>query len=544
MFDAISLNTKYNFLIAYNGFFNFLKKLPFIGKLFKNSNKWIHKIDFLILPLSILFGFLKSIFNKVIYYLVMYFIVLSMALDFFEVSIPKSTEIILFYIAGLTLIGTFRNYDFFYDNNTTSYIFIKQMKLDPKKYYLSSYFYQTMLNVISFSLIYYVILKISGGFFGQVNISYLNVISFTLIAYSLRFMLAYIFLKKNLTKEKFKIYNYTVYPLMVILLIGLIVLIGMGKIIDLQVLFNPLMLVLSLAIFGILIFRFMETDNIRYISNNFLVIKDLKSIEKAEIETMGLQAEDGQIKVDGKDFSSYKGVEYINKIFFYRHKSILKKKVRIGNIIKIAIFIAISIGAVYIRQNADLSIAEDAEHIEEIKSYLPYIIFAASYFMYTGEFFVKYCFYNMDKDLMRHAYYRTSENVLKSIKIRIVELIKYYLLPYSFMLGMILIVCASLSFGYAYTISLLLISFVGLLFFSMHYLYIYYLLQPFTESAKVKNPLYSGLTYVIYMIMYLSGKSDSKDLIFRYILIFVVTYLVLGGYLVYKFAPKRFKIHK
>ncbi|WP_297376433.1 hypothetical protein [uncultured Helcococcus sp.] len=473
----------------------------------------------------------------------MYFIVLSMTLDFFEVSMSKSTEMILFYIAGLTLIGTFRDYDFFYTNNTTSYIFIKQMKLDPKKYYLSSYFYQIILNVISFSLIYYIILKIAGGFFGQVNISYLNIISFTMIAYSLRFIVAYIFLKRNLTKDKFKIYNYTIYPLMVILLIGLIVLIGIGKIIDVQVLFNPLMLVLAIVIFGILVFRFMATDNIRYISNNFLVIKDLKSIEEAEIDAMGLQAEDGQIKVDGKDFSSYKGIEYINKIFFYRHKSILKKKVRIGNIIKIAIFIGISIGAVYIRQNANLSIAEDAKNIEEIKSYLPYVIFAASYFMYTGEFFVKYCFYNMDKDLMRHAYYRTSENVLKSIKIRIVELIKYYLLPYLFMLGMILIVCASLSFGYAYTISLLLISFAGLLFFSMHYLYIYYLLQPFTESAKVKNPLYSGLTYVIYMIMYFSGTSDSKDLIFKYILIFVVIYLILGGILVYKFAPKRFKIH-
>ncbi len=543
MFDAVSLNVKYNFLIAYNGFFYFLKKIPLIGKIFKNSNKWIHKIDFLILPLSILFGFLRSIFNKVIYYLVMYFVVLSMTLDFFEVSIPKNTEMILFYIAGLTLIGTFRDYDFFYTNNTTSYIFIKQMKLDPKKYYLSSYFYQTILNVISFSLIYYIILKIAGGFFGQVNISYLNVFSFTMIAYSLRFIVAYIFLKRNLTKDKFKVYNYIVYPLMVILLIALIVLIGMGKIIDVQVLFNPLMLFLAIVVFAMLIFRFMATDNIRYISNNFLVIKDLKSIEEAEIDAMGLQVEDGQIKVDGKDFSSYKGIEYINKIFFHRHKSILKKKVRIGNIIKIAIFTGISIGAVYISQNNDLPLAENAKDIEEIKSYLPYVIFAASYFMYTGEFFVKYCFYNMDKDLMRHAYYRTSENVLKSIKIRVVELIKYYLSPYLFMLGMILVVCASLSFGYTYTISLLLISFAGLLFFSMHYLYIYYLLQPFTESAKVKNPLYSGLTYVIYMIMYFSGTSDSKDLIFKYILIFVVIYLILGGFLVYKFAPKRFKIH-
>lgn len=357
MFDAISLTAKYNFLIVYNGFFNFLKKLPLIGKVFKNSNKWIHKIDFLILPLSILFGFLKSIFNKIIYYLVMYFIVLSWTLKFFEASVPKSAEMILFYIAGLTLIGTFRNYNFFYENDTTSYIFIKQMKLDPKKYYLSSYFYQTILNIISFSLIYYIILKISGGFFGQVNISYLNVFSFTMIAYSLRFIVAYIFLKKNLTKEKFKIYDYVVYPSMFIILIGLIVLIGMGEIIDLQVLFTPLMFVLAIVIFGILVFRFMATENIRYIANTFLVIKDLKSIEKAEIETMGLQAEDGQIRLDGKDFSSYKGIEYINKIFFHRHKSILKKKVRIGNIIKIVVFIGVSIGAVYIRQNADLSIA-------------------------------------------------------------------------------------------------------------------------------------------------------------------------------------------
>src|SRR5574344_723357 len=279
-------------------------------------------------------------------------------------------------------------------------------------------------------------------------------------------------------------------------------------------------------------------------SNNFLVITELNSLEEAKLDTIGLKTEDGKIKVDGKDFSSYKGVEYINKIFFYRHKSILKKKVRIGNIIKILIFTGVSIGSIYIRLKADLSIAEDVEHIEEIKSYLPYIIFAASYFMYSGEFFVKYCFYNMDKDLMRHAYYRTSENVLKSIKIRIVELIKYYLLPYSFMLGMILIVCTSLSFGFVYTTSLLFISFIGLLFFSLHYLYIYYLLQPFTENVKVKNPLYSGLTYVIYMIMYLAASTNSKDLIFISILIFSIIYIILGGYLVYKFAPKRFKIHK
>ena len=83
-------------------------------------------------------------------------------------------------------------------------------------------------------------------------------------------------------------------------------------------------------------------------------------------------------------------------------------------------------------------------------------------------------------------------------------------------------------------------------FFSVHYLVLYYLFQPYTSGLDTKHPIYaiiSGSTYpVCYLIATQLGKLISP-LIFGGILIgFCVLYTAAALILAYKLAPKTFKL--
>ena len=77
------------------------------------------------------------------------------------------------------------------------------------------------------------------------------------------------------------------------------------------------------------------------------------------------------------------------------------------------------------------------------------------------------------------------------------------------------------------------------LFFSFHDLFIYYLLQPFTEDMEVVSPLYRILYWVAWVFtqVHLSGYTYA-------LAIGVITciYVVAGTIVIYRVAPKTFRI--
>ena len=84
----------------------------------------------------------------------------------------------------------------------------------------------------------------------------------------------------------------------------------------------------------------------------------------------------------------------------------------------------------------------------------------------------------------------------------------------------------------------------GYVFMTFHFLFAYYMFQPFTNQMKVKNPIYSGvLNFVLYVLYFSMVKLSSytQELVFGFF-IFVVLYVVLGIIVVYLFGPKRFKL--
>src|SRR5699024_432834 len=87
-------------------------------------------------------------------------------------------------------------------------------------------------------------------------------------------------------------------------------------------------------------------------------------------------------------------------------------------------------------------------------------------------------------------------------------------------------------------------SILGMMFFNFHYLFMYYLFQPFTEGLKEKSFGYSILNVLAYYIIInaLRAFSEIRTTLFYIIGFFVLIYIIIGFISVRLFAHKRFKL--
>lgn len=80
-------------------------------------------------------------------------------------------------------------------------------------------------------------------------------------------------------------------------------------------------------------------------------------------------------------------------------------------------------------------------------------------------------------------------------------------------------------------------------FFSLHYLVMYYLLQPYDIHMTSKSHTYSIVSMTTYVFCYLFIKLQMSTLIFSLCVVgFTVIYTLLALFLIYKYAPKTFRL--
>ena len=83
------------------------------------------------------------------------------------------------------------------------------------------------------------------------------------------------------------------------------------------------------------------------------------------------------------------------------------------------------------------------------------------------------------------------------------------------------------------------------LFYSTHYLTLYYLVQPYTENSDVKSPVYSFFNFIVYMVSYmLMQKGDVSGLGVIIIASVVIVYLIISLILIRFKAKDTFKIRE
>ena len=248
-------------------------------------------------------------------------------------------------------------------------------------------------------------------------------------------------------------------------------------------------------------------------------------------------ASDKSISTDASITSRRSGFEYLNELFIKRHRKILwKSTIRIA-----AICFVLSCAAVI----ALYLVPEARKDINEMMLiWLPYFTFIM-YAINRGTGFTKALFMNCDHSLLTYSFYKQPACILKLFRIRLREIMKVNALP-AIVIGAGLSAILYVSGGtenplnYAVLfISILCMS----MFFSIHYLTIYYLLQPYNAGTEIKSGMYQIIMSATYLVCFGLMQVRLPILVFGIACIaFCIVYSAVACVLVYRLAPKTFRL--
>ncbi len=243
------------------------------------------------------------------------------------------------------------------------------------------------------------------------------------------------------------------------------------------------------------------------------------------------------ISTDTGITSRRKGFEYLNELFVKRHRKILwRSSVRIT-----AICLFLVLGALL----AFYLAPEIRKEVNELLlTFLPYFVFIL-YAINRGTGFTRALFMNCDHSLLTYSFYKRPDMVLRLFRIRLREIIKVNLPPALVIgAGLAVLLFASGGTDNPLNYAVLFVSVVCMsVFFSIHYLTIYYLLQPYNAGTEMKSGTYRLVLSITYFVCFFLMQVRMPTLVFGLACIaFCVLYSAVACVLVYRYAPRTFRL--
>ena len=245
------------------------------------------------------------------------------------------------------------------------------------------------------------------------------------------------------------------------------------------------------------------------------------------------------ISADTGITSKKEGFEFLNELFIRRHQKILWKSSKRIAIVAACVF-ALLIGLLFFLPE------EDRRDMSVLPlTYLPYFTFIM-YSINRGTGFTQALFMNCDVSLLTYSFFKQPKMILRLFRIRLREIIKVNLLPAAVIAaGLCLILAISGGTDNPVNYLVLIVSILCLsIFFSVHYLTIYYLLQPYNAGTEMKNGTYRLVLMATYLICFVLMQLRLPTLFFGgAVILFCAAYSAIACVLVYRLAPKTFRIH-
>ncbi len=239
----------------------------------------------------------------------------------------------------------------------------------------------------------------------------------------------------------------------------------------------------------------------------------------------------------GNQFAVLNGYAYLNAIFFYRHRRQLLKPVFTRIAIIIGIFI---IGTVFHLLQPELF----ADASLKIINLLPVFVFIM-YFMSVADKACRAMFYNCDISLLRYSFYRRQETILQNFNVRLLRIALYNLaIAAAICMAVIGFYIISGNDWLNWDMGMFVLTiFVLSLFFSVHHLFMYYVFQPYTTELNVSNPFFKVINSIVYFLCFISLQIRTTSSIFALIVLsLTVAYIAIALILVYKYAPRYFRV--
>lgn len=501
-----------------------IKQIPILKKILPDS--LYRMIGFKIAGniISCIWEVLSAVFGKVLYFLFLCWCTAAIG----EIAVNLSFDSIYMNLfLFLTLVGAVTNL-YMFDTHKSKYYAIMLLNVDAKKYNLINYIYSVLkllvcyiaaFLILSFAFQFPLWLSILAPFF-TVGVK-AAVVALTLKKY-----------KATGKPVDNNLFGKLTFPFVILCAILGAGLPALGYPIPYFAMGIVMAIGVVLGVFGFVkIFKF---DEYRQVSREVLL--NAQTLKADPQKT----ARDNSLKTISSDTSiksSKKGFEFLNELFIKRHSKILWKPVLIISAVCFAVF---SIGAVVLLRFPEAG----AEINDVLLNSLPYFLFIM-YAINRGTSYTQALFINCDHSLLTYSVYKKPKNILKLFTIRLREITKMNLVPAAIIgLGLAALLFVSGGTDNPINYAVLFVSPLAMsVFFSVHNLTIYYLLQPYNANTEIKSGMYQVIMGVTYMACYVFMQIELPTLYFGIsMIIFCVLYCIVSSLLIYKYAPKTFRI--
>jgi hypothetical protein len=526
----ISTATMMNKIIYY------FKKIPLIGQAMPDSAYGFGDIKTFVSVLLAAVRFLGLIFWKAIYVMLVAFLPVTVFLSGYPQALqyPGYLNILVFLSF---LFGSFRA-SAALDNTIDRYVTIKLMKMPAKQYMVSHFLLHHVGDLIGFLPVCIVVPVILGRPFWEGILLAFYLVCFHAGGETLRLFL---FSKTNPEKELFsRVWMIGVLALISCALAYVPVLMELNFRLD-MILFSVWFFLIAVLIGVGSVWYQLRFNGYTKVASRTIRAEDLQEMQtvmaKSRFADVQLKEKD-LTKTNAKKFERLSGYRYLNAIFFERHKRMLVRPMLIMIAIVLFLFLA-AVCTLYFVPDVALPLAEYIPNILPLCVFLMYLATA------TNERVCRAMFNNCDIALLRYSYYRQPSVILKNFRIRLFWMMRWNLALSGCVAAALVAfaIMAGISWQWldliAFIISILLLG----VFFSVHYLFLYYVFQPYTTDLGMKNPFFNLIQGIVYVACLVCLQLDSAPKYFSLIVLAAtVCYIVLALLLIQKFAPKNFRV--
>ena len=505
-----------------NTFIYSLKQIPILGKVFKDALYSNYALKLLGTLVSIMTEILFIFLGKFLYITIMVFAVITL---YPGTSTVNFVHVLFF----LTLIGALMN-TYMFNPTKDKYYAMFILKMDSKEYTLSNYYY-TMLKVIVGFLPFTCLFGILSKVPLWICILFPFFIAGCKILANVYFLNKY---KRTgiITDENHPVK--WVWAWTAIFLILAYALPYFGIVLPLPVACIFMGLITIGGIFGVF---YLQKFTLYREIYKIILTNDNMNLASYKTTEISKQTVLNRIDVDTNITSHKHGYAYFNDLFVKRHSNLLLKSAKKISLTIFAIIVAMT-GIFFVVP----AFAEKTNQILLVM--LPYFVFIM-YCINRGQEVAKAMFMNCDHSMLTYGFYRKPKVILSLFKERLKSVIIINLLP-AFVLALGLVFLLAITGGTIQFIDypILFFSILAMsVFFSVHHLVLYYLLQPYNAESETKSATYGIANGLTYLFCYYMLKIQIPIFTFGCLtIVFSILYCFVSLFLVYRYAPKTFHL--
>ncbi len=518
MINSLKMSFKIDITYAINSFIYNIKRLPILKDLLPGDSLYKSKrAKSFISILALILSTLRLLVFKILYFYIIYVIASYLA--------PKNILLAVLHVYFIfTIIGIFINNKVL-TTSTKKYFSICLFNMNAKNYMKSLLWSESLINLVTHTIILYLIVKdpivliyTVFGFLGRIFGERLNIAHY----------------------NKYKIiltYNYPIYWTVVILGLLLVFLPKVNIIIPTSLVAIIMLIMVPIAIISYRSLNKIDNYKLMYKRLNTKITAMNSEQSKAYNRQMAVEMKEKDKVIDERKLKGKKGYDLFNTIFFERHKEILLRSAKYFAMIALIVIVVLA----YLTAT-NQSIATTINHF--LSHNIAWFVIIM-YFVNRGAIITQAMFFNCDHSMLTFNFYRSPKVILNVFKTRVLTVTKVNLIP-AIIIALGLPVLLYLSGGTTNIVNYItmpIFILVLCVFFSVHYLVIYYLFQPYDQSMAMKSVPYSLISLGTYLVAYYLTDFSMSTLSFTIIAIIVTfIYIILALLLVYKQAPKTFKI--